>query len=197
MAFNISQFLQGLPLDGARPNLFDLTFTFPQIVDLGSLAGQQMTVHAKSAQLPGATVGMAPLFYFGREIKLAGNRQWQDWTVQIINDEDFTVRNAFEQWANAINDPVLNVRDPGASRLDGGYGSEVMINHYGKDGSTIKQYAMVGMFPLDVAPIDLDWGANDQIEEFVVTLAYQYGFDPRLTNPGGVDSLMSLVKSLI
>jgi hypothetical protein len=30
------------------------------------------------------------------------------------------------------------------------------------------------MFPLDLAPIDLDWGSNDTIEEFSVTFAYQY-----------------------
>jgi hypothetical protein len=30
------------------------------------------------------------------------------------------------------------------------------------------------MFPVDVAPIDLDWGTNDAIEEYSVTFAYQY-----------------------
>ena len=30
------------------------------------------------------------------------------------------------------------------------------------------------MYPYDLSPIDVDWGANDQIEEFTVTLAYQW-----------------------
>jgi len=30
------------------------------------------------------------------------------------------------------------------------------------------------VFPVDVSPIDVDWAANDTIEEFSVTLAYQW-----------------------
>jgi len=30
------------------------------------------------------------------------------------------------------------------------------------------------MFPIDITPIDLDWGSNDTIEEFTVTFQYQY-----------------------
>jgi hypothetical protein len=30
------------------------------------------------------------------------------------------------------------------------------------------------MFPTDVSQIDVDWGSNDTIEEFTVTMAYQW-----------------------
>jgi hypothetical protein len=30
------------------------------------------------------------------------------------------------------------------------------------------------MFPSDITAIDLDWGSNDAIEEYSVTLSYQY-----------------------
>jgi hypothetical protein len=131
----------------------------------------------KAAQLPGSTIGIAPLFYFGREVKLAGNRQFADWTVQIINDEDYTIRNAFEQWVNGINDPIGNIRNPAASVVDGGYGTDALVTQYSKTGDVIKQLTLVSMFPVDVAPLDLDWGSNDTIQEYAVTLAYQYWFD--------------------
>ena len=41
-------------------------------------------------------------------------------------------------------------------------------------GFIAKKYRFVGMFPVDVSPIDLDWGTNDSIEEFSVTFAYQW-----------------------
>jgi hypothetical protein len=44
-----------------------------------------------------------PVQYFGRELKFAGNRTFSDWTITVINDEDFTVRNAFERWMNGLN----------------------------------------------------------------------------------------------
>jgi hypothetical protein len=30
------------------------------------------------------------------------------------------------------------------------------------------------LFPSDLTPIDVDWGSNDTIEEFSVTLTYQW-----------------------
>src|SRR6184192_3332049 len=99
MSFDITTFRTNLIGDGARPNLFEVALQFPQFVSLGSIAAPKTTFMCKSAQLPGSTIGVAPVFYFGREVKLAGNRQYADWTIQIINDEDFIIRNAFEQWA--------------------------------------------------------------------------------------------------
>ncbi len=180
MPFDVGQFRAALINDGARPNLFDVTLAFPPYVSLGGAASPLVTFMGKSAQMPGATMGMAPLFYFGREVKLAGNRTWQDWTVQVINDENFIIRNALEQWINGLNDPQLNVRDPAATNVDNGYGTDATVNHYGKTGNIIKQYNLISMFPIDVSPIELDWSQNDAIEEFTCTFTYQYGFDPSL-----------------
>jgi hypothetical protein len=38
----------------------------------------------------------------------------------------------------------------------------------------LKKYKFIGLFPTDVSPIDVDWGSNDSIEEFTVTLSYQW-----------------------
>lgn len=172
MAFDVSQFKAALVGDGYRPDLFDVTVQFPSFVSLGGLAGAKTTFLCKSAQLPGSTLGMAPLFYFGREVKLAGNRTFPDWTIQIVNDEDFLIRNAFEQWFSGINDPTENVRNPAATILDGGYAVDATVQGYTKDGKSIaKQYLLQQIWPLDVSPIEVDMGQNDTIAEFTVTLA--------------------------
>lgn len=182
MAFDINDFRTNLAQDGARPNLFEVTLQFPTWIGTGGLAGQKATFLCKAAQLPGSTVGLAPLFYFGREVKLAGNRTYQDWTVQIINDEDFVIRNALELWMNGINDPAGNIRNPAASVIDGGYGVDALVSQYGKTGQIIKQYQFVGIWPMDLSPIELDWGANDTIEEFTVTWAVNFYGDPALSD---------------
>ena len=178
MAFDVTQFRTTLIGDGARPNLFDVQLQFPSWVATGGTAASKSTFMVKAAQLPGSTVGLAPLFYFGREVKLAGNRTFADWTIQVINDEDFSIRNAFEQWINGINDPIGNIRNPAADVVDGGYGVDAQVTQYSKTGDIIKQINLVSMFPVDVAPLDLDWGSNDTIQEYAVTLAFQYWFDP-------------------
>jgi hypothetical protein len=173
MAFNVSEFRANMTGDGARPNLFSVTLVFPTFVTNGSAAGQKVTFMAKGAQLPGSTVGTVPVFYFGREMKLPGNRTFPDWTLQIINDEDFAVRNALESWMNTINSHSGNLRGESAMRPSD-YSVDATVTQYGKDGSSLKKYKFVGVFPLDVAPIDLDWGSNDSIEEYSATFAYQW-----------------------
>jgi len=183
MAFDVNSFRTNLTGDGARANLFEVSLQFPPWIGGAGVAGLKSTFMVKAAQLPGSTVGVAPLFYFGREVKLAGNRTFQDWTVQIINDEDFLIRNALEAWFNGLNDPVANIRDSNADVIDGGYGVDATVIQYGKTGDILKTYKFIGIWPIDVSPIEVDWGANDQVEEFTATFAVQYFIDPTVT-PG-------------
>lgn len=173
MAFNVAEFRSQMVGDGARPNLFQVSLTFPAIATGGSVAGQKVTFMAKAAQLPGSTIGTVPLYYFGRELKFAGNRTFTDWTLQIINDEDFAIRNALESWMNAINSHGGNVRN-GAAGGPTGYTVDASVAQYSKTGDILKTYKFVGLFPLDIAPIDLDWQSNDSIEEYSATFAYQW-----------------------
>ena len=173
MAFNVAEFRANMVGDGARPNLFQVTLTFPAIAANGTAAGQKATFMAKAAQLPGSTIGQVPVYYFGRELKFAGNRTFADWTLQIINDEDFTIRNSIESWMNAINSHSGNTRSPNAMNPSS-YTVDAVVTQYGKAGDALKSYKFVGMYPLDLAPIDLDWSSNDTIEEYGVTFAYQW-----------------------
>ena len=173
MAFNVNDFRSQLVGDGARPNLFQVTLTFPTFAANGSAAGQKTTFMAKAAQLPGSTINQVPVYYFGREMKFAGNRTFADWTLTIINDEDFTIRNSIESWMNAINSNTGNIRNT-LSQNPSSYTVDAEVTQFGKAGQELKKYKFVGMFPLDLAPIDLDWGSNDAIEEFTCTFAYQF-----------------------
>jgi hypothetical protein len=172
MAFNVYEFRSQMQGDGARPNLFEVQLTFPTAVNPGA-ANKKLTFMCKTASLPGSTIGHVPVFYFGRETKLAGNRTFPEWTLSILNDEDFAVRNAFEKWMNGINRHVSNVRDLWAGNSLG-YSTQGLVKQYGKTGDILKQYTFEGIFPVDISQIDLDWGSNDTIEEYSVTLAYQY-----------------------
>ena len=173
MAFNVTEFRANLIGDGARPNLFQVTMTFPTYANDSVNSGQALTFLCKTAQLPGSTVGTVPLYYFGRELKFAGNRNFADWTITIINDENFKVRKAFESWMNGINSHSTNVRS-GIAGTPSGYSVDTKVDQFDKAGTIIKSYKFVGAFPVDLSPIDLDWGANDSIEEFTATLAYQW-----------------------
>jgi len=158
--------------DGARPNLFSCTI--PDLtVNVNGETGSEVAFNfmCRAAQLPGSTVNSIPVNYFGRELKFSGNRVFSEWTVTIINDEDFKIRNTFEKWMSSLNSHVSNLRNL-VSPLS--YQKDGYVTQYGKAGNVIKEYKFVGLFPIDVSPIELDWSANDSIEEFAVTFAYQW-----------------------
>jgi hypothetical protein len=173
MAFNVAEFRANMVGDGARPNLFSVSLNFPTIVTNGNAAAQKTTFLAKSAQLPGSTVGTVTVPYFGRELKFSGNRTFTDWTLTIINDEDFLIRNSLENWMNALNSHAGNVRNTNAV-APAGYSVDATVTQFGKAGQALKTYNFVGLFPTDLAAIDLDWGSNDTIEEYAATFAFQY-----------------------
>ena len=172
MAFNVNEFRSQMTGDGARPNLFEVSMPFPAFASPAN-AQTKLTFMCKTAQLPGSTVGVVPVNYFGRELKFVGNRTFADWTISVINDEDFIVRNAFERWMNGINSHNFNVRNP-LALAPLGYSVDSDITQFGKQGNVLKKYRFIGVYPTDITPIDVDWGSNDTIEEFSVTLTYQW-----------------------
>jgi len=202
MAFNVDVFRSNLSGDGARPNLFQVSMTLPTFAGTFS-AGQKLTFMCTSASLPGSTIGqVSGLYYFGREVKIAGNRTYQDWSIQIINDEDFLIRNALEKWHYNINGPTNNQRSPNAITTTSGIGSSgyavnASVLQFAKTGgSPIKRYDFVGLWPTDLAPIELAWGTNDSIEEFGVTFAYQYWTTPQVTEPNALSGTTAALNDL-
>jgi len=92
MAFNINDIRSQLTGGGARSNLYQIELAMPATAGPASAAAsQKLTFTCRATQLPGATVSQVPISYFGREIKLAGNRTFEDWSVTVFNDEDFLV----------------------------------------------------------------------------------------------------------
>ena len=173
MPFNINSFKQnGLVYGGARPSLFNVTLTPPAGLGLDNVSAQKFSFVCKTAELPPSQVASFDVPYFGRKIKLAGDRTFTDWQVSVMNDEDFAVRAMFEKWSNALNRMVSNVRDPAIASEN--YKTDLEVTQYGKDGSEIRSYMIIGAFPTDIGAIALDWDQQSQLENFSVTFAYDY-----------------------
>jgi hypothetical protein len=171
MPFSINTFRSNaLNNAGARANLFDVTMTGAPIAGLNA---SEFTFACKAAQIPSSTVGVVEVPYFGRVVKVPGNKTFENWTVTIINDEDFNIRNAMEKWITAMGTHEGNVATISAG--DGTLYGQATVNQYAKAGGTVLEaYNFVNIFPINVAAIDLGWGENDTIEEFTVEFAYDY-----------------------
>lgn len=169
MAFNINDIKSQLTFGGAKSSLFQVQITNP-VNGLGDIKTPFMV---QAAALPESTLGIIEVPYFGRKVKLAGDRTFAEWTVTIINDEDFVIRNAMEEWMANINAHQGNTRQFN-SASPSEYKSQAQIIQYSKSGEPIREYTFNGLFPTSVAAITMDWNSTDDIERFDVTFQYDY-----------------------
>ena len=173
---------------GARPNLFEASInSFPTAIseawDNSSEAeGGAFKFLCKSTALPASNLGSIEIPFRGRTLKVAGDRTFDDWTVTIINDEDFRLRTAFERWSNVMSqlDDATGVTNPTSYMTDAfiqqlGRGPEVgAATNNGGNSSILRSYKFFDVFPVTVGEIALTYDTTDALEEFDVTFRYQY-----------------------
>jgi hypothetical protein len=142
----------------------------------------------KAAQLPASTISAVEVPFRGRTLKVAGDRTFDVWSVTIINDENFLLRNAFETWMQGIS---KNSNNTGAT-TPGDYMTNALVHQLGRgadngiesstnssivNGSAItplKTYTFFDIFPTNVSAIDLSYDSSDTIEEYTVEFQVQY-----------------------
>ena len=184
---SIVDFKQKLTGGGARSNLFEVEIEYPIEITVDTSAngpkefGKFMI---KAAEIPASNLGNIPVPFRGRVLPVAGDRTFDPWTVTVINDQSFNIRDAMEQWSNSINDLQFD----GGITNPAGYQTDAFVTQLGRttgDGSgqlssgtdnmtQLRQYKFFGIYPSVVSSIPLDYGATDSIEEFQVTFNYIY-----------------------
>ena len=165
---NVDDFKAKLIGGGARANLFKVIINNPPIG--AGLDTELLSFTCKGAQLPASVVAQIDVPFRGRQLKVAGDRTFENLTITAFNESDNGVRSAMESWMNSINEHVNNVgvADPSS------YQADLIVQQLDRSESVTKEYIIRGSFPVNVGAIDLSYDANDAIEEFTVEFAYQY-----------------------
>ncbi len=185
----IDDFKSRLIQGGARPNLFEVEFNFPSAI------GEQLSVSTveedlkfrmmiKGAQLPASNIAEVVVPFRGRQLKVAGDRRFDPWTITILNDGDFNIRDAFEKWSNFI----IKVSDGSGTINPADYQAEWTVHQLGRGAGdlmtpgeqnanqlpVLRSYRMRGCWPSAISGIELSYDSADTIEEFQVTMQVQY-----------------------
>jgi len=161
----ITDFKSKLIGGGARPNLFEVVLSFPDTAPASSNVLDKSRFLVKSANLPASNVAPIDVPFRGRMLKVAGDRTFDSWTITVINDTDFSIRSAFENWMNKIN----RVSDNTGLTNPASYQADAYVYQLDRDGSTLRVYHMYDLFPTQVSPIELSYDAQG-IQEFSVEL---------------------------
>ena len=191
---SIIAFRDKLTGGGARSNLFEVNIHLPSgVEDPSGGFGEDIRFMTKAAEIPASNIGNIPVPFRGRVLPIAGDRTFDPWTVTIINDQKFNLRDVMEQWSNKIND----LQFAGGDINPADYQTKAEVFQLGRNSKNdgldmtgsepipvLRQYDFEGIYPNVVSSIPLDYGATDQIEEFQVTFNYIYW-----TVKGGVGTL--------
>jgi hypothetical protein len=165
--FNINQFRSTLRYGGARTSNFSVNITNPS----DGSADAILPFRAKATNFAESTMNMIEVFHMGRSIKVPGNRTFSEWSVTIMEDEDFKIRNALESWSNDMNGFESNIRRLGSDM--NAYKSIAEVTQYSQTGQPLRSYRMIGIFPLSISPLQGQW-ENETIHEYEVTFSYDY-----------------------
>ena len=187
----ISDFKSRLVGGGARPNLFEVRMTdLPDFVE--DWPSETFQFMCKAAALPASNIAAIDVPFRGRIFKVAGDRTIDTWTITVINDEDFRIRNAMEQWMDGIaklsnnlgaTNPSAYMRNATVFQLGRG-ATPRSVNSDGERNAVLAEYEFIDIFPTNISQIDLSYDSSDTIEEFTVEFQVQ-SFN--LNEAGGPD----------
>ena len=167
---NITQFKTALADGGARPNQFQLNIPFPGETKDGNPSQTELLL-VSGAALPASTVNPVITQYRGREVKFAGERIFDPWTITVINDNKFSLRQRFESWMD-----IINGKDDNEGLLAWAeYQTDITVEHLDRNNAVLPggKYILEQAFPINMSEIALQYAQNDIIEEFTVTFQYQ------------------------
>ena len=183
---SIDSFKSRLVQGGARPNLFEVEMDFPSGVGIfdEEIENTRHRMMIKGAQLPASNIAEVVVPFRGRQLKVAGDRRFDPWTITVINDGDFKLREAFERWSNFI----IKVSDGSGTINPSDYFADWVVNQLGRAQTdlnvrgennpatlpVLRRYQMHGCWPSQVSAVELSYDTADVIEEFQVTLQVQW-----------------------
>ena len=175
MAFTVSGFKSNMAAQsgGARPALYQIDING---FGLGQSFSDKMNLLVKAASIPPATIAPLAVNYAGRAYKWNGFRTYDNWTVTVINDEDFQTRNRMMQWMRLMGGRFEGKRDSGyGDPLLGNvwFDGDATVTQLSTSGSSLQTYKFHYLWPTEIAGIAVDW-SSDAIQEYTITFSYDY-----------------------
>ena len=172
MTASVNSFLANFTGSGARPNRYEVIIGFPNFLGLTDTSIQQkISFTCHSTSLPASELGTATVPYKGREIKVPGDRTFQDWECSILIDSDFVGRDVFEKWSAGMLGNTTNLTKSNNEINTLQIFGQAQVNLLDRHDNVIKRYQITGMFPTNIGSIALSYSNNNTVMEQPVTFA--------------------------
>jgi len=178
-AQDIQTFKKGFD-GGTRPNRFVVNG------EIGGDSGENMpNLLVKAASMPAQTLGTIQVPFRGRVAKLPGDRIYPEWTFTALdtntNGESSNSKNwrrLFEEWHAGLNQHKENtaLEAETLSGLHEKWFKEWTVTQLDTQGFEIadRTIRLVNCWPTEIGAIDLSFDTADALNEYAVTLAYDW-----------------------
>jgi hypothetical protein len=163
--------------DGARSTKFECYIG----LDTFGAGSKTISTMVKTASYPSKSHDVIDFKFKGRNIPLRGQVKYeQTWTCNFYMDESHTLKKAFEDAIEAL-DEVHTYDDPNGTvarqqgRNSSRYTNTITIVQLDFDGSqSTAIYTLYNAFPKNITQIDIDYSEVGKILEFSVEFAYSH-----------------------
>jgi len=157
---SISQFVSKFNA-GARTNLFRVEIPF---------LGRDLEFFCKGASFPGHTIDKIPIYYQNNKFHIAGDMDFTDWTITVINDKTFFIRDNIEQWSEIIKSKFATY---GATDIKE-YMKDCVVYQLDEREREVRGYRLYHAWPIEISPIELGYDTENNVEEYTITFSYAY-----------------------
>jgi len=172
MAINLQRFMSTM---NQQPPAKTSNFEVQIFSQLGSV--NDLTFRAESVALPGRSVATTDFFDAGPLRKMGYSAIYLETAINFILSERYNEKEYFEQWVDAIVGPHRVQKNPGGNRFNAGYYDDykgtIVIQNFSTTGQPTYKTTLIEAFPINISPVQLDWGA-DEISKLSVTFTYRY-----------------------
>jgi len=165
--------------DGARPTKYEVAFAF--IDPQPQVNNDDLVVMGKTATFPGKEHTTMDFKFKGRSIPIKGQIKYtQTWECTFYLTEDHVLKNAFENWIEALDQQHNYYDVSGNSNVQNiqhqpNYTTEIVISQLNFRADRVTaNYRLHNAFPTVVSPVQTSYESRGQLQEFSVTFAYSH-----------------------
>ena len=163
-----SELKQAIASGILRPHKFEVIINFPvAIPNVNAVTGFKGL--ARSTTIPQSTLGTITINADGRELKIPGDRTFDDFTVTLLGVQDQTVRNSLETWSENINGSVSN---SGVLTSFDDYTADIELNLLSTNDEIIKTYVLQDAWCKTIGPLSMSQEQLDGSINFDVTFSF-------------------------
>jgi len=188
---NISNFAGQFLKGGVRPHLFEVNGSFP-----GFGNDEKVPFLVKAAQLPASTIGIIEVPWRGRKVKVPGDRTFSEWTITVLADGEYQLRDKFEEWSSRMNSHETNVSE-NHTPIGGEIYQDWQVYSLDRNGDRIKGYNFIGCWPSEIAAVDLNHETTDSLAEFTITMQYSYWTSNTAFGVGGGNVIAKAISGIL